>query len=115
MEMKELKPSLVFEHFAKINSIPRPSKHEEKMIEYLKEFGAKRNLETKVDATGNVIIRKPCPSISLSFCAPKESQNDKLTILIQPDYCFFFNNPSKSGCSNSSKAFLMLSLASLMT
>lgn len=30
MEMKELKPSLVFEHFAKINSIPRPSKHEEK-------------------------------------------------------------------------------------
>ena len=59
MEMKELKPSLVFEHFAKINSIPRPSKHEEKMIEYLKEFGAKRNLETKVDETGNVIIRKP--------------------------------------------------------
>lgn len=59
MEMKELKPALVFEHFAKINSIPRPSKHEEKMIEYLKEFGEQRNLDTKVDETGNVIIRKP--------------------------------------------------------
>lgn len=55
----ELKPSCVFEQFAKINKIPRPSKHEEKMIEYLKEFGESRGLETNVDETGNVIIRKP--------------------------------------------------------
>ena len=41
-----------------INAIPRPSKKEEKMIEYLKEFGKKRNLETIVDETGNVLIRK---------------------------------------------------------
>ena len=45
--------------FAKINQIPRPSKREEKMIEYLKNFGESRGLETKVDETGNVIIRKP--------------------------------------------------------
>ena len=55
----ELKPARVFEQFAEINKIPRPSKHVEKMIEYLKEFAEKRNLEHEVDETGNVIIRKP--------------------------------------------------------
>ena len=55
----ELKPARVFEQFAEINKIPRPSKHEEKMIDYLKEFAEKHNLEHEVDETGNVIIRKP--------------------------------------------------------
>lgn len=59
MENVELKPISVFEHFAKINAIPRPSKHEEQIIEYLKEFGKSRGLETKVDKTGNVLISKP--------------------------------------------------------
>ena len=59
MTKNDLKPARVFEQFAKINQIPRPSKHEEQMIEYLKEFGKSRNLETVVDKTGNVIIRKP--------------------------------------------------------
>ena len=58
MEKNELKPALVFEQFAKINEIPRPSKHEENMIEFLTEFGKEHNLETKVDETGNVLIRK---------------------------------------------------------
>ena len=58
MNKSDLKPARVFEQFAKINQIPRPSKHEEKMIEYLKEFGESRGLETKVDETGNVLIRK---------------------------------------------------------
>ncbi len=59
MSKIELKPARVFEQFAEINKIPRPSKHEERMIEYLKSFGESRNLPTVVDATGNVIIRKP--------------------------------------------------------
>ncbi len=59
MEKRELKPARVFEQFAKINEIPRPSKREEKMIAYLKSFGESRGLATKVDETGNVIIRKP--------------------------------------------------------
>ena len=59
MNKNELKPARVFEQFAKINEIPRPSKHEEQMIEYLKSFGESRGLETVVDETGNVIIRKP--------------------------------------------------------
>ena len=55
---KELKPAAVFEQFAKINEIPRPSKHEEKMIEYLRQWGESRGLDTRVDEVGNVIIRK---------------------------------------------------------
>ena len=55
----ELKPARVFEQFAEINKIPRPSKHEERMIEYLQDFGKKHGLETVTDETGNVIIRKP--------------------------------------------------------
>ena len=52
MDKIELKPRCVFEQFAKINKIPRPSKHEEKMIEFLKKFGEDLNLETNVDETG---------------------------------------------------------------
>ena len=46
MNINELKPARVFEQFAKINAIPRPSKHEEKMIDYLKQFGKTHGLET---------------------------------------------------------------------
>ena len=59
MDKMELKPASVFKHFAEINKIPRPSKREEKMIEYLKNWGTSHHLDTKVDETGNVIIRKP--------------------------------------------------------
>lgn len=59
MNTNELKPAAVFKQFAKINEIPRPSKREEKMIQYLKVWGCSHGLDTVVDETGNVIIRKP--------------------------------------------------------
>ena len=59
MKKDNLTPKCVFEQFAKINTIPRPSKHEERMIAFLKEFGKSHGLETKVDDTGNVLICKP--------------------------------------------------------
>ena len=59
MSNVELKPACVFEQFAEINKIPRPSKRDEKMIEYLRNFGESHGLDTQVDETGNVIIRKP--------------------------------------------------------
>jgi len=59
MAKSDLKPACVFEQFAKINEIPRPSKREEKMIDYLKNWGESHGLETKVDKTGNVLIKKP--------------------------------------------------------
>ena len=72
MEKRELKPQGVFEQFARINEIPRPSKREEKMIEYLRQWGESHQLETKVDETGNVLIRKP---------ATKGMENRKTVIL----------------------------------
>ena len=59
MEKKDLKPAGVFKYFEEICQVPLPSKKEEKMIAYLKAFGAKHNLETKVDEAGNVLIKKP--------------------------------------------------------
>ena len=59
MNKNDLKPASVFGQFAKINSIPRPSKREEQMIQYLKGWGESHHLETIVDETGNVLIRKP--------------------------------------------------------
>lgn len=58
MDMNQLKPASVFAQFAEINKIPRPSKREEKMIDYLTNWGRTRGLDTQVDETGNVIIRK---------------------------------------------------------
>ncbi|MEE0527565.1 MAG: aminoacyl-histidine dipeptidase, partial [Prevotellamassilia sp.] len=52
-------PSIVFDCFAEVNKIPRPSKKEEKMIAFLKAFGEGLGLPTKVDETGNVCISKP--------------------------------------------------------
>lgn len=59
MNKKDLNSSKVFLFFSEINKIPRPSKHEERMIDYLKQFGESRNLDTVVDEAGNVLIRKP--------------------------------------------------------
>ena len=73
MNKNELKPAVVFEQFAKINEIPRPSKREEKMIEYLKNWGESRGLDTKVDETGNVIIRKPAT----------KGYEDRQTVILQ--------------------------------
>ena len=55
----QLQPASVFEMFALINKVPRPSKHEEQMIEFLVDFAKKNNLQYKVDDTGNVLISKP--------------------------------------------------------
>lgn len=55
----ELEPKLVFDCFAEVNKVPRRSKHEEKMIEFLTNLGHSLKLETVVDETGNVLIRKP--------------------------------------------------------
>lgn len=54
-----LQPSDVFKCFAQVNQIPRPSKKEEQMIDFLLDFGKKLTLETRRDDAGNVIICKP--------------------------------------------------------
>ena len=57
--IRELEPSAVWNHFCDLNAVPRPSKKEERVIEFIKCFGESLNLQTRVDHAGNVIIRKP--------------------------------------------------------
>lgn len=57
--VRELEPKEVWENFADINAVPRASKKEERIIEFMVEFGKNLSLDTTVDPMGNVIIRKP--------------------------------------------------------
>jgi len=54
-----LNPRLVWEQFDAITQVPRPSKKEGRIIEYLVEFAKKHGLEYQKDAIGNVVMRKP--------------------------------------------------------
>ncbi len=53
-----LQPSLVWKHFATLCAIPRPSKGEDRLRDYLVDWAAARSLAAKVDAAGNLIISK---------------------------------------------------------
>ena len=59
MEYSQLEPQVIWKNFAALNSVPRPSKKEEKVIKFIKEFGENLGLPTTVDEAGNVIITKP--------------------------------------------------------
>ena len=58
-EIRNLEPNAIWNHFADLNAVPRPSKKEEKVIQFMVDFGKKLNLNTVVDEAGNVIIYKP--------------------------------------------------------
>ncbi|WP_293764198.1 aminoacyl-histidine dipeptidase [uncultured Aquitalea sp.] len=58
-KIAELEPRVVWEQFQTLCEIPRPSKHEEQLRDYLKGWAELRGLETVVDAVGNLIVRKP--------------------------------------------------------
>lgn len=62
MSITHLEPKNIWKNFAALNAVPRPSKKEEKVIEFIKNFGKNLNLETTEDEVGNVIIRKPATS-----------------------------------------------------
>jgi len=59
MELSNIEPQIIWKNFSKLNAVPRPSKKEEKVIAFIKEFGESLGLETTVDGVGNVIIKKP--------------------------------------------------------
>ncbi len=60
--IRKLEPKGVWNNFANLNAVPRPSKKEERVIAFMKAFGENLGLETFVDHIGNVIIRKPATS-----------------------------------------------------
>ena len=59
MSIRNLEPNALWNHFADLNAVPRPSKKEERVIQFMLNFGKSLGLETKTDAIQNVIIKKP--------------------------------------------------------
>ena len=58
MEVKDLKPQLIWQCFDEITKVPRPSCHEEQIRAYLLDFAKKHNIEAATDKSGNVVMRK---------------------------------------------------------
>jgi dipeptidase D len=58
-EIRNLEPKAVWNHFADLNAVPRPSKKEERVVAFIQKFGASLGLPTYTDEAGNVIIKKP--------------------------------------------------------
>ena len=68
-KLEQLEPKALWNNFTGLNAVPRPSKKEEKVIAFIKNFGEHLGLETQVDQTGNVLIKKPA-SQGMSDRAP---------------------------------------------
>jgi dipeptidase D len=58
MSLQTLEPKALWDYFSQLNAVPRPSKQEERVIEFMMNFGKKLGLETLKDSIGNVIIKK---------------------------------------------------------
>jgi len=71
-EVRNLEPKALWNKFADLNAVPRPSKKEERVIQFMKDFGNNLGLETFEDEIRNVIIRKP---------ATKGMENRKAIVL----------------------------------
>ncbi|RZM28562.1 MAG: aminoacyl-histidine dipeptidase [Pedobacter sp.] len=73
MEVRELEPSALWNHFADLNAVPRASKKEAEVIAFMVAFGEKLGLETVQDSIGNVVIRKPATA----------GMEDRQTVVLQ--------------------------------
>lgn len=71
--IRKLEPTAMWNNFADLNAVPRPSKKEEKVIQFIKQFGEKLNLPTLIDEVGNVIIKKPAT----------KGMEDRVTVVLQ--------------------------------
>ena len=72
-DVRNLEPKSLWGNFADLNAVPRPSKKEEKVIAFAKNFGENLGLATIVDDIGNVIIKKPASA----------GMEDKPTVVLQ--------------------------------
>ena len=73
MSVRDLEPKAMWNHFADLNAVPRASKKEEEVIQFMIDFGKKLGLETIKDTVGNVVIKKPA----------SPGMEDRKTIIMQ--------------------------------
>lgn len=72
-EIRALEPNGLWNKFADLNAVPRPSKKEERVIQFMVDFGKNLGLDTIVDKVGNVIIKKPAT----------QGMEDRKTVVMQ--------------------------------
>ena len=73
MTLQDLQPKSIWKNFELINAVPRPSKKEERIIQFVIDFGKQLGLETETDSVGNVLIRKPATT----------GMEDRQTVVLQ--------------------------------
>jgi dipeptidase D len=73
MNVRDLEPKVLWNHFADLNAVPRPSKKEERVIQFMLDFGQALGLETTKDSIGNVVIKKPA----------SPGMEDRKTVILQ--------------------------------
>lgn len=59
MKITDLKPEIVWKFFHQVTQVPRPSKKEGKMIQFLETFAKEYKIAIKKDAAGNILMSKP--------------------------------------------------------
>ncbi len=59
MSVRNIDPKVLWNHFADLNAVPRASKKEEEVIQFMMDFGNGLGLKTFKDEVGNVFIIKP--------------------------------------------------------
>ena len=72
-DIRKLEPKSVWNSFADLNAVPRPSKKEERVIQFMLDFGKSLGLEAIKDEVGNVIVRKPASA----------GMKDRKTVVLQ--------------------------------
>lgn len=73
MDFNNIEPKALWQYFAALNAVPRPSKKEERVIAFMLDFGTSLGLDTQRDAIGNVIIKK----------AATAGMQDRQTVILQ--------------------------------
>lgn len=59
MNITDLKPTIVWKFFHQVTQVPRPSKKEGKMIQFLESFAKEYRIALKKDKAGNILMSKP--------------------------------------------------------
>jgi dipeptidase D len=79
MSVRDLQPNALWNHFADLNAVPRPSKKEERVRQFMIDFGKSLNLKTVEDAIGNVYIYK----------AATDGMENRPTVILQRTWTWF--------------------------
>jgi len=97
MDITQLQPNSVWHYFNQLCEIPRPSKHEQKLVAHILDLAHKKNLDAFTDSAGNVIIRKPASSGRESAPAiVMQSHLDMVPQKTDASTHDFFNDPIKT-------------------